>query len=351
MNNSFWKNKKVLITGHTGFKGSWLTAMLYSLGSEVYGVSLEPTSMPSIYTLAKINELTAFSEVLDIREYSKLSKLITEFQPEIIFHLAAQSIVGVSYNNPVETYSTNIMGTINLLESVKKINSVRSIVNVTSDKCYNNKETNIGYIEDDKMGGNDPYSSSKGCVELVSEAYRKSYLNSKNICLATVRAGNVIGGGDYNKYRLIPDIFNSIDTKKKLKIRGLNSTRPWQHVIDPLLGYMMVAEHGYDSIKYSAGWNFGPSQNTSMSVHEILDFFKLYFPSLTWVEDTKVLFEETKLLHLNVEKARDQIKWEPKIAINKALDLTIKWYQESKRNKDMKAFTLDQIYTYTKMYY
>ena len=268
--NSFWKNKKILVTGHNGFKGSWLTAILSILGSHVYGASLKPIVGPTIYNLAKIKNLMKKSIVIDIRNYSELENLIREVEPEIIFHLAAQPILGKSYSDPIHTYSTNIMGTINLFEAAKQIDSVKMIINVTSDKCYQNKDKKKSWFkENDKMGGDDPYSSSKGCAELISEAYRKSF-NQNGICLPTARAGNVIGGGDTSKLRLIPDIFRSLENNEDLIVRSINSIRPWQHVLDPLHGYLELAELGVNSLKFSTGWNFGPKKLDALKVKDIL---------------------------------------------------------------------------------
>lgn len=348
---SFWKNKKVLITGHNGFKGSWLTAILSVLGSKIYGLSLKPSVGPTIFRLAKIDELTYLSKEIDIRNFKELSTFIKETNPEIIFHLAAQSLVGVSYENPVKTYDTNIMGTINLFEAIKEVESVKVVVNVTSDKCYENKESQINFSENDKMGGNDPYSSSKGCVELISEAYRRSFFNKRNICLPSVRAGNVIGGGDYSDLRLIPDIFRSIDKNEQLIVRSINAIRPWQHVLDPLYGYIKVAELGQESLNFSLGWNFGPKKCDVIKVGDILNIFKSHFSNLKWTLSKDQLFEENKYLHLDISNSQKKLNWKPKISIHKALSLTIDWFNETKKVKNMQDFTINQIKNYQKLLY
>ena len=347
MKNSFWKNKKILVTGHNGFKGSWLTAILSILGSHVYGASLKPIVGPTIYNLAKIKNLMKKSIVIDIRNFSELENFITEIEPEIIFHLAAQPILGKSYTDPIHTYSTNIMGTINLFEAVKKIDSVKMIINVTSDKCYqNNDKKEFWFKENDKMGGDDPYSSSKGCAELISEAYRKSFFNQNDICLPTARAGNVIGGGDYSNLRLIPDIFRSIENNEDLIVRSINSIRPWQHVLEPLHGYLKLAELGINSLEFSTGWNFGPKKLDTLKVKDILQKFKLHFPNLSWQSSKDIMFKETNYLRLDITKSQERLNWNPKIATFKALDLTIDWYNESKKKDNMQNFTINQILNY-----
>ena len=349
MNKKFWKNKKVLITGHNGFKGSWLTTILTMMEAKVWGLSLIASDNPTIYNLANINYLTELNEIIDIRNYSKLLHSLKQNKPDIIFHLAAQSIVGKSYENPIDTYSTNVMGTVNLLEAIRETQNIKCLINVTSDKCYENRETIIGYKEDDTIGGSDPYSNSKGCVELISDAYRKSYFNDLKISLATVRAGNVIGGGDFNEMRLIPDIFRSIDCNQPIEIRSLESIRPWQHVLEPLIGYIKIAELSYDSLNLSSGWNFGPNNSQTMTVEEVLIFFKKSFPNLQWNVNKNLLFKETKLLQLDVTKAKTYLNWKPKLTNQEALQMTIDWYLLSKKKYDMRSFTKKQISAYMDM--
>lgn len=343
INKKFWKNKNVLITGHNGFKGSWLSIILKMVGANVYGISLKPSTNNSIYKLTNLKYLIDEDKILDIRNFKNLLQYIKKKEPDIIFHMAAQSIVRNSYLTPIDTYSTNIMGTINLLEAVKSVTKTKCIINVTSDKCYQNNETTEGLKEIDMMGGNDPYSSSKGCVELISQAYRKSFFDNTNISLPSVRAGNVIGGGDNNNYRLIPDIFRSLDTNMPLEIRSLHSVRPWQHILDLLCGYIKIAELAFFSTKYSSGWNFGPNKNNHMTVEEILNYFIDFFPELKWKIRKKLLFNESKLLHLDISKSKNKLNWEPKINIKEALKLTIEWYIASKKNVDMRKFTHEQI--------
>ena len=349
MKKNFWKNKKVLVTGHNGFKGSWLVAILSLQGANIYGVSLQPLEGSTIYNSAKINECLKEDKVIDIRNYSKLSQYVQKIEPDIIFHFAAQALVGNSYNDPIETYSTNIMGTINLIESARYLKTLRCIINVTSDKCYENKESIYGYREYDVLGGSDPYSCSKSCVELISNSYRNSFLNEKQISLVTVRAGNVIGGGDCSPLRLLPDIFRAIENNNCLAVRSIVSIRPWQHVLDPLLGYIKLAEESYTSFQYSSGWNFGPDKYCSMSVNDILIFFKNYFPDLRWKINKEKKFKESKILELDITKAQTLLNWEPKITIEEALELTINWYVATKNKYDMKSFTNAQITDYLKM--
>ena len=348
MKKSFWKNKKVLVTGHNGFKGSWLTAILSLKGANIYGVSLEPAEGQTIYNSAKINECLKENVILDIRNYGKLYEYVKKIGPDIIFHFAAQAIVGNSYQNPIETYSTNIMGTINLFESIRSLKTVKCIINVTSDKCYQNKESIYGYREDDTLDGSDPYSNSKSCVELISNTYRKSFFDKKQISLVTVRAGNVIGGGDCSPFRLLPDIFRGIDSKNNVNIRSLDSIRPWQHVLDPLLGYIKLAEESYETLQHSSGWNFGPDKYDTMSVKDILTFFKKYFPHLRWNFKKEVQFKETKILLLDTTKAKTFLNWKSKIKIEEALKLTIDWYFANKNGQDMNNFTNYQIKNYLK---
>jgi CDP-glucose 4,6-dehydratase len=261
---NIYRNRKVLITGHTGFKGSWLCMLLHHSGAKVYGYALEPPTCPSLYEVAKIDELVN-SHIADIRDYQTLLKVFSEIQPEIVIHMAAQPLVRNSYKNPVETYAINVMGTVNLLEAVRHTKSVRAVINVTTDKCYENREWIWGYRENDTIGGYDPYSNSKGCSELVTSSFRNSFFNpaeygnTHQVALASARAGNVIGGGDWAEDRLIPDFIRAIEKNEKVIIRNPYAIRPWQHVLEPLSGYLMLGAKLYsEGIKYAEGWNFGP---------------------------------------------------------------------------------------------
>lgn len=274
INKQLWNKKRVLITGHTGFKGSWLILLLHNLGSDVYGYALEPPTNPNMYEEAKIAGLVN-SNIGDIRDYDKLLRVIQKVKPEIVIHMAAQPLVRESYKNPVDTYSTNVMGTVNLLEAIRQTPGIKAVVNVTTDKCYENKEWHWGYRENESMGGYDPYSNSKGCSELVTAAYRNSFFNSKDyhkhgVALASARAGNVIGGGDWAEDRLIPDFIRAISKGEIVKIRSPYAIRPWQHVLEPLSGYLLLAEKLYtDGPKFAEAWNFGPDDRDAKNVEWI----------------------------------------------------------------------------------
>ena len=346
MNESFWKNKKILITGHTGFKGSWLTIWLKKLGADITGFSKSVPTNPSLFETVNI-EKDIKSVVGDIQNYELLKETIRKYQPEIIFHMAAQSLVIKSYSNPIETFSTNVMGTVNLLYAVKETKKPKVVINITSDKCYENNESLEGYTEDDPMGGYDPYSSSKGCAELITKSFRKSFFNSdheNNIGLASVRAGNVIGGGDWAENRLIPDIIRAIKNKKNVKIRNLNALRPWQHVLDPLNGYISLAEKLWDEqTKYSEGWNFGPEKNEVKPVSWIIEKFnELWKNKINWVVGDNELHEANNLI-LNCQKAKSKLGWNSKINTETALKWTIEWYEKFFDGKNMREITEEQI--------
>ena len=346
---NFWKNKKVLITGHTGFKGSWLTLLLHYLGAEVIGVSLDPPSEINLFTLANIAPCLAFDYRENICNFAKLQEIFRNTQPEIVFHLAAQSLVRYSYDFPLETYSTNIMGTVNVLEAAKNCETVKAIVNVTTDKCYDNKEWHWGYREIDPVGGVDPYSSSKACSELVTNAYRDSYFKSRNIGVASARAGNVVGGGDWAKDRLIPDIINSCISNTPLQIRYPNSIRPWQHVLEPLCGYLNLACELYkDPQNFSEAWNFGPVINDDKQVHWIVkEVVKIWDESLEMnVVSLSEQAHESTFLKLDCSKALSRLDWQPKWGIDQTLKATVDWYKAFHEDQNMKSFTQKQILDY-----
>jgi CDP-glucose 4,6-dehydratase len=348
----FWKNKRILITGHTGFKGSWLYLLLDRLGSRVSGYALEPPTNPSMFELGKIGEL-GNSQIGDIRENKKLLGFIQSVKPEIIFHLAAQPLVRESYKNPVETYEINVMGTVNLLEAVRQTNGVKAVVNVTSDKCYENKEWSWGYRENEPMGGYDPYSNSKGCSELVTSAYRNSYFNSKDyhlhgVALASARAGNVIGGGDWAEDRLIPDFMRAINLGKELKIRSPLAIRPWQHVLESLSGYLMLAERLYTfGPEYAKPWNFGPDDNDAKNVEWIVNrFSELWGEGFSYSIDSTSQLHEATYLKLDCSKAKDRLGWKPVWNLDQALYFTVQWYHAWFDKKDMRKVTENQISKY-----
>lgn len=347
---NFWKNKKVLITGHTGFKGSWLSLWLHRLEAHVVGFSLSPPTTPNLFTEAKI-----FDKIIDIRgdvrDYQHLHQTIIEHQPEIIFHLAAQSLVLQSYTQPLDTYATNVMGTVHLLEAARHYSTVRAIVNVTTDKCYENKEWHWAYRENEPIGGYDPYSSSKACSELITAAYRNSFFNlNKNIIgIATARAGNVIGGGDWAEDRLIPDIISAYMNKKPLKIRYPHAIRPWQHVLESLSGYLLLAEKLYnDPSNYSEAWNFGPGARDERSVKWIIEnSLALLEKNIEWSLPNDNQYHEATFLKLDCSKAKNKLGWLPKWNVSHALNATIAWYKNFYQRIDVQSFCLEQIETYT----
>lgn len=350
MDPNFWQGKKVYLTGHTGFKGSWLSLLLDRLGSKIYGYALSPPTVPNLFEQAEIEKIVS-STTGDIRHLENLHKDLSQIQPEIVIHLAAQSLVRESYLDPVSTFETNIMGTVNILEAVRKSKSVKALIIVTSDKCYKNREQDKGYVETDELGGHDPYSSSKACAELVTDSYQSSFFNSlENIHIASVRAGNVIGGGDWAADRLIPDLIRSFTSKKKSKLRHPNAIRPWQHVLEPLFGYLRLIEHLFQSDGYSGAWNFGPSIDDEKSVRWIAD--KLcagWGDNAAWDFDDNHSPHETNHLHLNCHKAITQIDWRPELNLERALDMTISWYKKYYDGLSPKAISKEQIDYYLEL--
>jgi CDP-glucose 4,6-dehydratase len=357
VNKRFWQARRVFLTGHTGFKGGWLSLWLQKLGAEVTGYALPPSTHPNIFEEARVGAGMA-SHIGDIRDGVKLMTAIQEAAPEVIIHMAAQPLVRRSYLDPVETYSINVMGTVNLLEAVRKCASVRAVVNVTSDKCYENKEWHRPYREYDAMGGYDPYSSSKGCSELVTSAYRNSYFNGitavqHQVALASARAGNVIGGGDWSKDRLIPDMFKAIARGEPVLIRNPQAVRPWQHVLEPLRGYLILAERLFEGgTEYAEAFNFGPRENDVRSVEWIVNrLANIWGETTKWQLDGSHHPHEATLLQLEVTKASDRLGWMPTLSLDEALQLTADWTRASIERRDMNAFTISQIDSYLKMVY
>ena len=350
LNINFWKDKNVLITGHTGFKGSWLTLWLNSMGANVTGLSLdESVSEPDLFSAINLSD--AINDCKgNIIDYKFCSKLVQEINPEIVFHLAAQPLVRLSYSQPLTTFATNVLGTANILESLRNCNSVKCIVVITTDKCYENQEKDYEYVETDHLGGYDPYSSSKACAEHVSSAYFRSFFKEKKVGLATARAGNVIGGGDWASDRLIPDAIKAWSKNKKLIIRNPYSVRPWQHVLEPLFGYILLAQSLInDPIKYSQAWNFGPDKISCVSVKDAINLAsKKWEKGAEWNENIiGTAFHEAKLLQLNSDKSKRLLNWYPKLDFDTSIDYTICWYKEYyKKNIDMKQLALDQISKY-----
>lgn len=354
MNKEFWNNKKVLLTGHTGFKGSWLSLWLQKLNANVIGFSKSVPTNPSLFELADI-ESGMISIMGNVCDYDKLEEAIKEHEPEIVIHMAAQAILRESYHNPIETYATNVMGTVNLLESTRKVGNVRVILNVTTDKCYEPNDSLEGHLETDRLGGYDPYSNSKACSELVTSSFRNSFFNPKEykkhgVSLATCRAGNVIGGGDWGKDRLIPDIMRGILNNETIKIRNPNSTRPWQHVLDPLNGYLSLAEKLWSSgAEFSEGWNFGPLESDEKPVRWIVEkLTRQWSDNIKWDIDNSVNLHEENYLRLDCLKASSRLGWTPKLSLEQGLEWTTEWYKQYKQNNDMRDITEQQIEKFQK---
>ena len=355
MNSDFWKNKKILLTGHTGFKGSWLSIWLKKLGVELIGFSKDIPTKPSIFELAKVSEGMT-SIIGDINDFSLIQKVIEKNKPEIVIHMAAQSLVRRSYENPIETFATNVMGTANLLQSINTTRNTKVVINVTSDKCYENSGAETIFSEDSPMGGYDPYSSSKGCAELVTSSFRNSFFNAKEfddhkLSLSTVRAGNVIGGGDWAKDRLIPDIINSISNRTPVRIRNIKSIRPWQFVLEPIHGYLLLVEKMWNNGKnFSESWNFGPEESECKSVEWILKkISEECDDKFSWEYDIENNPHEAKILKLDCTKAKKRLGWNTKLNTDEAIKWTINWYQEYFKRSDMKACTENQIDQFTSL--
>lgn len=352
VNLEFWQGKRVLLTGHTGFKGSWLSLWLQSMGAQVVGYALRPPTNPGLFGVAEVAKGMT-SIIGDIRVLEHLRAVFAEHQPEIVFHMAAQSLVRYSYIEPVETYSTNVMGTVNLLEAVRSTDSVKAVVNVTSDKCYENREWAWGYRENEPMGGYDPYSNSKGCAELVALAYRNSYFNPGNftdhgVALATARAGNVIGGGDWAEDRLIPDVMRAIMQNKPVNIRYQHAIRPWQHVLEPLSGYLMLAQKLFEEgAAYGEGWNFGPNDEDAKPVSWIVDHLtKSWGEGANWLQDDGDHPHEAHYLKLDCSKAKTRLNWHPRWHLDETLIAIIDWHRAYQAGKNMREFSLGQIQQY-----
>ena len=347
INSHFWKDRSVFLTGHTGFKGGWMTLWLSDMGAKVHGYSLETISNPSFFKITSLDKKLASSTIANIQNFATLKSAMMLAKPSVIIHMAAQPLVLESYDAPIETFKTNIIGTANLLEAARKIKTVEAIVIITTDKCYENKEQLNPYIESDKLGGYDPYSSSKACAELVSAAYRNSYLEKSGIKVATVRAGNVIGGGDWSKNRLIPDFLRSVDTNKKLFVRSPDSIRPWQHVLEPLFGYLLLAEKLVTEGDFFAqAWNFGPIENDSKPVSWVVNYLAKNFPSAQWDIDKTIHAHEASLLLLDSSKATNYLNWKPRWSLQIALDKIMEWHQAWKQNKLMDEISISQIKSY-----
>lgn len=347
MNRAFWRGKKVFLTGHTGFKGGWLALWLTDMGAEVHGYALSPPTTPSFFSIADVPSRLSSSTIADVRDAERLAQVMHLIAPDVVFHLAAQPLVRHSYKDPVETYSVNVMGTVNLLESVRQCPSIRSVVNVTTDKCYENKEWVWAYREPEAMGGFDPYSSSKACSELITAAYRNSFLAEQGTQIATARAGNVIGGGDWAEDRLLPDFLRALDAGRELVIRSPDAIRPWQHVLEPLSGYLTLAEQLVLQGQNVAGaWNFGPNEIDARPVSWIVDYLCSSTPGALWRCDGAKQPHEAGCLKLDSAKAKAFLNWLPRWNLATALDMTVNWHRAWKLGEDMAAQSLAQIHQY-----
>ena len=347
---NFWKGKKVYLTGHTGFKGSWLSLWLQNMGALVKGYSLDVNTQPALFSRADVAKEME-SEIGDIRDLEQLTQSMVSFSPDILIHMAAQPLVRFSYQEPVDTYTTNVIGTVNVLEAARKCSVLKAIVSVTTDKCYENKEWDWGYRESEPMGGHDPYSSSKGCAELVTSAYRRSFFSAEHTAsLASARAGNVIGGGDWAEDRLIPDILRAFEKSEPVVIRNPLSTRPWQHVLEPLSGYLVLAQELFlNGDDFSEGWNFGPKDEDCKPVSWILDEMVSHWGNnASWILDKNNNPHEAGFLKLDCSKASNRLKWDPKWNLQLTLKSIVDWHQIYTNGGDLKKQCLKEINNYSK---
>ncbi len=325
---NFYRNKKVVVTGATGFKGAWLSLWLKILGSKVYGIGFSPNKNKKLYYSLGLNKKIN-TKIMDIRDYDKLSKYLKKINPDIIFHMAAQPIIHEGYVSPYETYHINSFGTLNILEISRKLKKLKSLVCVTSDKCYQDKFSSIGFLEEDKLGGEDPYSGSKASAEIMINTYIKSFFKKTKIGVASARAGNVIGGGDFSKDRLVPDSIKFLISKKPIFLRNPKFNRPWQHVLEPLSGYLVLAEKIFKNPKlYSGAYNFGPKKNTLTDVESVVKKIIKYWGNGLYKKDTKKKYYEQKNLQLDIKKVKKKLNWSPKLSIDQSIKITIEWYKK-----------------------
>ena len=344
-----YKGKKVLLTGHTGFKGSWMALWLQKLGAEVIGVSLDPRTDEDNFVLAKVAD-HMIDLRQDIRNYNAVQNIVDEYQPEFLFHLAAQPLVLNSYEDPLYTHSVNYMGTANLLEAFRKSDSLHTGVFITTDKCYENKEWVYGYREEDALGGHDPYSASKGAAEIVAASYRKSFFSSGRKRIATGRAGNVIGGGDWSPNRIIVDYVKAIETNRPLEVRNPLATRPWQHVLEPIGGYLLLGAKMFEDQKFDEAWNFGPERSSIVSVEQLLHSIELVNGKSDWKDVSSASQRhEAQSLSLDISKARFSLGWRPAMTLKQTVYFTMEWYNKY-QNVDVRDLCLNQIEEYTQLY-
>jgi CDP-glucose 4,6-dehydratase len=347
LKEAWWRGRRVFLTGHTGFKGGWLAMWLARLGARVYGYALDPPSLPNLFAAADVAGDLAGDTRADVRDERALCDALCAAAPEIVLHLAAQPLVRQSYADPVATYAINVLGTVHLLEAARKCPSVRAIVNVTTDKCYENREWIWGYRESEPLGGVDPYSSSKACAELVSAAYRESFFKQGQLSLATARAGNVIGGGDWSADRLVPDFLRAADAGAPVVVRHPQATRPWQHVLEPLHGYLLLAQQLHErGGQFAGAWNFGPRSEDSCTVGEVLDRMVRLVPGTSWERASGTQPHEAHTLQLDSAKARAALSWSPRWSLTQALEQTLRWHAAWRSGADMHAFSVAQIADY-----
>jgi CDP-glucose 4,6-dehydratase len=351
----FWQGKRVFLTGHTGFKGSWLSYWLVLMGAEVHGYALEPHTQPSLYHVLGLDNLMG-STIADIRDLDTLATTVASIKPDVIIHMAAQPLVRDSYKIPVDTYAVNVMGTVNLLEAVRRAEQPCAVVNVTTDKCYENKEWHWGYRETEPMGGYDPYSNSKGCSELVTASYRQSFFNPLNmkehrIAVASARAGNVIGGGDWAVDRLVPDMIRAFANDSPVVLRHPHAIRPWQHVLEPLSGYLALAQSlmGQNSAQYCEGWNFGPQNEDCQSVQAVVEHLVAHWPGASWQVEADKTWHEATFLKLDISKASNLLGWGPRWHLSECVAKTAQWYRAFYDNQDMLVLTRQQIEEYQRI--
>ena len=352
-NRSFWNGRRVFLTGHTGFKGSWLSLWLNALGADVTGYALEPPTEPSLYVQAQVAGLVRRSVSGDIRDFSSLKDAIADCRPEVVIHMAAQSVVRRAYEDPVETYSSNVMGTVHLLEALRQLGRPCVVVNVTSDKCYENREWVWGYRENEPMGGRDPYSNSKGCAELVASSFRDSFFPASSydqhgIAMACARAGNAIGGGDWTRNQLIPDLMKAFLAGEPCLIRNPAAVRPWQFLLEPLRGYLALAERlAEDPERFGSGWNFGPAESDAQPVSAIADeLVRLWGDAASWTRDSDVHPHESHWLKLDASKARTYLQWQPVLPLREALSWIVEWYRGLQAGSDLQRLTQNHIARY-----